>query len=372
MDKFKIKEEFKMLKNKIYNDKVFREIKNSKLITFKYLLPFRIPINEIENINFINENNTFITLNHRKHNVMEKDNIKRNRQSYIELTSIIKHKKFKKIKLNSSSRESKQSEVLTDIFNQQRACLNNLIKIISIKYQYHNVYELSLGDILSIPYYVIYTKNGEIINMSLFKINISGKIEEDQYSNLTKKELLNIKKNYNILVNHPSNTYVMPMRKGERAIYNSNYNVAIVQIQTALEVFISRFVERYYKLDTKLDDKKIQGNISCGYRNVVNQHFIKIIQTLNLRYSEEIKNCVALYLKDYYDIRNEIVHAGATFKKHDALEFQEIVRDMIVLVTHGMKYVKSSSFSNEFNIYNFINKTIDIIAIKDKYSKKTN
>ena len=164
----------------------------------------------------------------------------------------------------------------------------------------------------------------------------------------------------------------MPMRKGERAIYNSNYNVAIVQIQTALEVFISRFVERYYKLDTKLDDKKIQGNISCGYRNVVNQHFIKIIQTLNLRYSEEIKNCVALYLKDYYDIRNEIVHAGATFKKHDALEFQEIVRDMIVLVTHGMKYVKSSSFSNEFNIYNFINKTIDIIAIKDKYSKKTN
>ena len=131
-------------------------------------------------------------------------------------------------------------------------------------------------------------------------------------------------------------------------------------------------MERYYKLDTKLDDEKIQNNISCGYKNVVNQHFIKIIQTLNLRYSEEITNCVILYLKVYYDVRNDIVHSGATYKKRDALEFQEIVRDIIVLVTHGMKYIKNSSFSNEFNSYNFINKAIDIIAIKDKYSKKTN
>jgi hypothetical protein len=37
---------------------------------------------------------------------------------------------------------------------------------------------------------------GEIKDMSLFLINKPGKIEEDQYSELKKSELLNIKQNF--------------------------------------------------------------------------------------------------------------------------------------------------------------------------------
>ena len=57
-------------------------------------MPFKIPINEFENIDFINEN-TFIIFNHLEDNVLENDNIKRDRKTYVEITSIIKHNQFK-------------------------------------------------------------------------------------------------------------------------------------------------------------------------------------------------------------------------------------------------------------------------------------
>ena len=48
LDKIRIKEEFNMLKK--YVNECFKRKGNSKLITFKYLLPFKIPISEFENI----------------------------------------------------------------------------------------------------------------------------------------------------------------------------------------------------------------------------------------------------------------------------------------------------------------------------------
>lgn len=131
---------------------------------------------------------------HSEHNILENDNIKRERQSYIEITSVISHTKFKKVKFESTSRESKKNKIITEIFNKQLHTLNNFIKIISVKYQYHNIFQLSLGDILSIPYYVIYSIKGEIQDMSLFLIDMPDKIENDQYSELRQTELLNIKK----------------------------------------------------------------------------------------------------------------------------------------------------------------------------------
>ena len=55
--------------------KVLEEAKR-QLITFKYLLPFRMPIKEIENIDFIAEENTFMKFIHREHNIFEKITLK--------------------------------------------------------------------------------------------------------------------------------------------------------------------------------------------------------------------------------------------------------------------------------------------------------
>ena len=78
-----------------------------------------------------------------------------------------------------------------------------------------------------------------------------------------------------MLSNHPSNTYVIAMRKGERAIYKADYNLAIIQIQTALEVFITRFLEGYYKLDEKLSDEKLRNILECGYANLIKDYLKK-------------------------------------------------------------------------------------------------
>mgnify|MGYP007038713377 CR=1 FL=1 len=78
-----------------------------------------MPIKEIENIDFIAEENTFMKFIHREHNIFEKDNIKRERQTYIEITSVINKNQFKRVKSGSTSRESKKTRVLTEVFNNQ-------------------------------------------------------------------------------------------------------------------------------------------------------------------------------------------------------------------------------------------------------------
>ena len=160
-----------------------------------------------------------------------------------------------------------------------------------------------------------------------------------------------------MLSNHPSNTYVIAMRKGERAIYKADYNLAIIQIQTALEVFITRFLEGYYKLDEKL-----RNILECGYANLIKDHLKKIIDN-----SYVIKNCIDKYKKDYYPMRNKIVHEGLSYEREDAFKFQEIVSDIIKLITFTMKNVEASDFSKEFNTYNIINRKVNVNSIKEKY-----
>lgn len=110
MDKVKINEEFRMLRNEIYKNECFERKGNSKLITFKYLLPFKMPLKESENIDFITEENTFMIFSNLEEEFLEKGIIKQYRKSYVEITSIINHKQFNKLKSNSTSRESKQND----------------------------------------------------------------------------------------------------------------------------------------------------------------------------------------------------------------------------------------------------------------------
>lgn len=60
---------------------------------------------------------------------------------------------------------------------------------------------------------------------------------------------------------------------------------------------------------------------------------------MNLNDSYVIKNCIDKYKKDYYPMRNKIVHEGLSYEREDAFKFQEIVSDIIKLITFTMKNV---------------------------------
>ena len=88
---------------------------------------------------------------------------------------------------------------------------------------------------------------------------------------------------------------------------------------------------------------------------------------MNLNDSYVIKNCIDKYKKDYYPMRNKIVHEGLSYEREDAFKFQEIVSDIIKLITFTMKNVKASDLSKEFNTYNIINRKVNVNSIKEKY-----
>ncbi|WP_259569072.1 hypothetical protein [Clostridium botulinum] len=358
--------EFITLKNEIYKE--INELNgNSKLISFRYLLPYRVPVKNGERIIFkVNTHKSvLITFTHKELDVSKEILMNEKNYTFVECTSIITKKNYKKMK---ESREGRKKEAFSKLFDEQIKVLNNFINIIIMKHQYHNIFVLTLRSILTIPTYIIYENNGNVIQSSIFLINPLSKVENDQKSTLSYSELKNVILNYNLYLSHPSERYALIMRKGERAFFLSEYNDSIVYIQTSFEIFISDFVKKYYEINKLLDSEKIKDILDCGYKNIINDHLLKIIEKLNLEYKEEIINCFSKYKDDYYPMRNKIVHEGKSYKERDAEEFKEIVSNAVRLITYGMHKATNDSFVSYFTTYNILSEELDIESIKDKYT----
>lgn len=340
---------------------------NMKLLTFKYMLPFRIPVSNGEF--FIDDKNKILVKILNTTGQIEYGNRLpipfEERRSIVECTTIINKHSFKKVCKSTIEADNE----ISSIFDIQLSIINHFIRIIMVKFQYHNVFPISKGDIQSIPLYrpceII---NGKHINfeMKSFIIKWPDKILEDQSKNLSKKELGSIFANWEIYKNMSSMLPSEKMRMGERYFYKEDYNNSIIYYQTALETFICNFVYDYYKIYENLDDDTAKKKLS-SYKNVVYHHFIPKMKELQVYNSENIKVCSDIYFNDYYDMRNNIVHSGETYDKFSTENFTNIVSDIVKLVTYGMKYAVKNKFTQYFNKNYIISDNINIKEILSRY-----
>lgn len=344
---------------------------NVKLVTFKYMLPFRIPVeNGLYFVTYENNKKTLIKFTH----TIEKDPfrdtlpiaIDEEKRTVVEITRILTNKSFKRI---TEARSGKLSDELTIIFDSLHSILNDFIKIVMMKYQYHNIYVISKGDIVSVPVYQVFkNNNGKVktYDKKFFLISWPSKIVEDEKSNLNYFELSNIFQNWGVYKNHPTQNYTEKVRMGERYFYKEDYNNSIIYYQTGLEIFITNFCHDYYKITQNLKEDAIQQKLK-SYKNTLNHHFIPAIKKLNIHHKVAIENCIELYYTNYYGMRNKIVHNGKSYNQADCQEFTSIVIDLIRLVVDGVKNSPKNDFSRYFSKYNIISDEIDIDEIRDKY-----
>ncbi|PTE76431.1 hypothetical protein BUY85_11710 [Staphylococcus equorum] len=354
------------------NEKLLKQINgvnhnNMKLLTFKYMLPFRIPVSNGE-IFIDDKNKTLVKVLNTTGKIEYGNRLPipfEEKRSIVECTTIIDKHSFKKVCKSTIEAENE----ISSIFNIQLSIINHFIRIIMVKFQYHNVFPISKGDIQSIPLYrpcEIIDGKCEKFETKAFIIKWPDKILEDQSKNLSKKELGIIFANWENYKNMSSMLPSEKMRMGERYFYKEDYNNSIIYYQTALETFIYNFVYNYYKIYEKLDDETTEKKLS-SYKNVVYHHFIPKMKELQVYNSGNIEVCINNYFDNYYYMRNDIVHRGEKYDKFSAENFTNIVSDIVKLVTYGMGYSIENNFTQYFNKNYIISDHVDIEEILSRY-----
>lgn len=356
-------EKFTTLKNEYYKEMKIDKSK-STFITFKYMLPFRIPVNQGTFISF-DKDDVLITFLHKEAKLSNDLHMDDGKYTVVECTSALNAKQGKK--LISKKRKGKMNNQFTEIFDKQLNILNNVINIITLNFHYHNIYKLVIGHILSVPFYTIYNNEGHILNSGIFVLGIPDKIYNDQKSVLSSKQMKILTEGYYSHLNNPVEEVASNMRKSERAFYLCDYNTSIVNSQTSLEIFVSQIVGNYYRLKIQKNEEKIQNILSCGYKNLIDDHLIPLLEKMNVHSSEAIKNAINLYLKEFYNMRNGIVHNGETFKKVDAKNFRFIVSDIINMTVFGISKEPKDDFTEYIKTYFKINENFKIKEVADRY-----
>lgn len=325
------------------------------LIFYKYMLPFRLPIPNGGTINIKGILYTIYNKEYKHYSLQDgfaKLPIKR---SIVE--AVVKTNKKEKIKQIKNNKEiKKQQKTISEIFEKQLRTLNEFIEIIIAKHKPLNIYPVHYGKLIGSIFYQLHKYDGKLtketpINM-LSLLSYSG-VDVDDYQTLEGNEIQNLLNGHEQYKNHVTKTAALAGVRGERALHLYDYNSAIVQYNTMFEVIIATFVKTYYEFMSDYTNRKINNIINyTGFKNLIDDHFLKKIKVLKVRDYFEIEKCIKEYLAKEYLYRNKIVHAGKVFSEKEALAVREKVYDLSALLNHNINNANKNEFVDFYNSNN--------------------
>lgn len=364
--------EFATIKSKKYKRLVEDECNVHHFITFRYMIPFRIPVSNgsifhIENFMFhcIQKTYPFYGLN-------DGFGVPEIKNTVLEVTNVLKIRKYKKYK-NEVKKFDIDEKELTKIFDKQLELLNDFLENIIIYAQYHSLYNVDKSSLLGQPVFKQYTWDGKkfkIDDTNMFIIKLFDKIVGDTLTDLKIKEIDNIMNNFYSIKNHSLKQATIFFRKGERFLFNYDFNSSIVNNQTGFEVFIVLFVKKYYEITKIKNETQIINVLESGFKNIFKDHFLKTLYNISSDLNEEIEEISKYYLEECYNLRNEIVHAGKVYSEKEAKQFKDCVSDFIYIINQKLKKEKNDEFAKWFSSISINKEKRDIHEILEYYKEK--
>lgn len=368
--------EFNTIKNKTfktYNPK-FDSNKKLYLITFRYLLPFRIP--------FANGSSTMIDIEEKAVLLQflqsfESDPIEDRvfvyrplRRTIIESTVFLNRSDYKRLN-NEVNRDSSNSIEISNLFDFQLRVLNNLIESIIIKFNHYNLHSLNKGELSSVPLYKIYTFDNDTytkIHDDILFLEYFKGLEINENETLDVSKFTHINQYYKDYKIFPNKHSVLLLGDAQRNLDLCDFNSTIINAQTSVETFIKFIVENYYIYDENLSEDKAKNKTSKFKNSIYDHLFPKIIDGLDLPNGQVFKNCLNNYFDNYYDFRNDIVHNGYNATETEAKEFLTIIFDIYTLMSYGLNKTNvSSKFANYYKSHYFSSSDVPINEIVNKY-----
>ncbi|MDP3062458.1 MAG: hypothetical protein Q8O40_04475 [Chloroflexota bacterium] len=85
-----------------------------------------------------------------------------------------------------------------------------------------------------------------------------------------------------------------------------NYRLAVVEAETAFETLVDEVISQHYKA-TETPISKIEGILGCGLENLLKDHIPKCCGEPFFNTTEH-----KAWKEDLYDLRNKVVHDGAS------------------------------------------------------------
>lgn len=355
-------------------DPTFNSNEKLKLITFRYLLPFRIP--------FTNGNTTVIVTEGKKVlfqflQTSEKDPTDKRvfiykplKRTIIEATVFLNRNDFKRLN-NEFNYDSKNTEEISNHFDFQLKVLNDLIESVSIKFHYYNLYSLNKGELASAPLYKIYSFYDDTyskVNKGVLFLDYFKGLEVNENGTLDNNAFIHINQYYEDYKKFPNKHSVLLLRDAQRNFDLCDYNSAIVNSQTALETLIKFVIKKYYIEDENKNEQEANDKIKTFKNSIYHHLFPKVIDGLNLPNGQALKNCLTNYYDNYYDFRNKIVHNGYNATEKESKEFLSIIFDIYTLMSYGLnKTTVSSNFVNYYKSHYFSSSDAPINEIVNKY-----
>lgn len=346
----------------------------SAFLTFRFMIPYRIPINN--GSSFLFDDSSFFICLHREfphYGSKELYESMKVNMSIIEIT--IKLDGNVKIDVfNNRIGKNQLDDILNNSFNSLLFKLNKVITALLIKHGYLNMYKLIPKDIIGVPIYSIYiVKNGKYqeITNGIFLLDRYWDMQLFNQSNISKGDYTSLVYNYEEIFNSPIKQTTLYYRNSKRFYQLGDYDTAIVNCNTSYETYVRFFVIEYYRQTQEKSNEKIKKIKECNFKSLVEDHFLVIItDKLKLKNSDIINLLVDKYKIEAYPLRNQIIHEGLEMDMEEASNVISLFEDILRIITRDIKYMDYNSFAEYYNYFYILKSDINVTSIKNKYNLK--
>ena len=96
-------------------------------------------------------------------------------------------------------------------------------------------------------------------------------------------------------------------------LQNWNWNIAIIEVETAFEVFINSKIRDYY-LKNNFSESKVENIMMCGLKNLIEHHLPKVTGKLFSKGQADYDN----WSLNTNEMRNQVVHNGYESTEQEA------------------------------------------------------
>src|SRR5699024_9152602 len=223
----------------------------------------------------------------------------------------------------------------SEVFDKQFKILNNFCETILVSMNFYNIDELTLHNIVGVPYYRLYEEEeGKTKTNSEgpFFINNTNVYNDMNEFHMNYSELNNVINNYKYIRQNPYFQFELYLQRGYKAFKEEDFNQTIILYQTALEIFVKRIIIDYYKI-TKIKSKQEISNLEndTKFKNHINHHFYCMLNKLNFKNKESITKIIDIYLAEPVVRRHNIVHEGKYYGREEAYENSLLIKDIFRL-----------------------------------------
>lgn len=357
-----------------YENKHYEHLKESypernNFITFRYMIPFRLPFT---GATYIELDGVLFTFLHRTYkHYAEKDfflddNLMRH--TIVEATLPLTKKKSENMIREMKEKPDTSDKATSEKFDYQLNILNDYCQVLLVMHNLYNIEYLSLDKIVGIPEYMIYKEKEEKPKLfGDFVVKNNKYLTKIHQKKFTAKEINASMQNFSTFKNHSLYMHIVYGRRGEKAFREEDFNQAIIFFQTSMEIYVQHFIVECYRLMKWKPEHKIENlQKKKEFSNHVDHHFIKLFERLSLKNAELLIEMVEKYKDTSFQYRNDIVHEGKHFGRDEAGSTKQLTADIVNLLLYDIRKAPSNHFTEYYeNLYNSTD--IDIEDIKKRY-----